>query len=160
MTDKPVSLLAIQPCATSAAFEQALLAIPRMGVLCKLETGYVYLKVSEAFIDQLLPLIELPPTQRLVLDRRIDDVGAHISIIYADEIETDFEVPDLGKSIDFEIQGLSVYTATVHEKSYSVLLVKSVALEQLRIDLHLGKEHFYHGVQVPFHITLASVTHV
>ena len=160
MTNKPVPLLAIQPCSTSAAFEQALLAMPRTGILYKLETGYVYLKISEAFIDELLPLIELPPTQRLVLDRRMDDVGAHISIVYPDEIQTAFEVPDLGKSIDFEIQGLSVYTATVHEKSYSVLLIKSVALEQLRISVHLGKEPIYHGVRVPFHITLASVTNV
>ncbi len=120
----------------------------------------MYLKVSEAFIDQLLPLIELPPTQKLVTDRRMDDVGAHISIVYPDEIQTAIEVPDLGKSMAFEIQGLSVYKATIHGKSHMVLLVKSLALEQLRIDLDLDKELFYHGVPIPFHITIAGVCDV
>lgn len=159
MTDKPASLLTIQPCLASTVFEKALLAIPRTGILCKLETGYVYLKISEAFIDQLLPVIELPATQRLVTDRRMDDVGAHISIIYPYEIQKPFEVPNLGKPMAFEIQGSSVYTVTMQGKSHIVLLVQSVVLEQLRISLHLGKEPFYHGVRVPFHITLASVTH-
>ncbi len=154
---KASASLAIQPSTTNAAFEAALSNIPRKGVLCKLDTGYVYLKVSEAFRDQLIPLIEAPIKQRLSLERRVDDVGAHISIVYPDEIQTAFEVPDLGRSVDFEIQGLDLYTATVHGGSYLVLLVKSVELEQIRVALHLHKEHFYYGIQVPFHITLAGV---
>ncbi len=90
-------------------------------------------------------------------DRRPDDLGAHISIDYPHEIQTVLEVPDLGKTMRFTIQNLSLYTASVHGKSYIVLLVQSVALEELRVALHLSKEHFYCGIQVPFHITLSRV---
>ncbi len=148
----------MKPCSTRQAFQKALSKIPCVGILCQKPTGYLYLKVSEDFINKLLPLIELAPTQRLaVSDRPENDVGAHISIVYPDEIQTAVTVPDLGRTIDFTIQGLFLYTACVHGKSYIVLVVQSRALEKLRIAVHLHKEHFYEGVQVPFHITLARV---
>ncbi len=155
---KNLSFIAIQPCSTSQAFQKALSTIPCVGILCQKPTGYLYLKVSEDFIDKLLPLIEPGSTQRLVVsDRPENDVGAHISIVYPDEIKKAVTVPDLGRTIDFTIQDLFFYTASVHRKSYMVLTVQSRALEALRIAVHLHKEHFYEGVQVPFHITIARV---
>lgn len=154
---KNLSSIPIQPYSTSQAFQEALSAIPCMGVLCQETTGYLYLKVSQDFIDKLLPLIKLRSTQRLVIDRPENDVGAHISIVYPDEIQTGAIVPNLGRTIDFTVQDLSLYTASVHGKSHMVLVVQSRALEALRIALHLQKEHFYCGVQVPFHITLSRV---
>ncbi len=104
-----------------------------------------------------MPLIELEFPQRLVIDRPENDVGAHISIVYPDEIQTPIAAPNLGRIINFTIQDLCLYTASVHGKSYMVLVVQSRVLEELRIALHLQKEHFYCGVQVPFHITLSRV---
>ncbi len=54
-----LSSMAIQPCHITQAFQEALAVIPCEGVLCQEPTGYVYLKVSEDFINTLLPLVEL-----------------------------------------------------------------------------------------------------
>jgi len=130
--------------------------LPLHGILKQDETKpYCYLKISDDFIFQLFPLLNekniaipeyFPPKQ---------SGGAHISIMYQNEME-EKEIrmlDELGQAFTFEILDLGVIQAFY--KTFFTLIVSSPALEQLRIKYGFQNRLNFHGLLVPFHITIA-----
>lgn len=115
------------------------------------KNGFVYLKVDDAYIHALFPMLGLaskgfrePP-----YFRRPQPIGAHISVFYQDENVSPKEV---GQTFHFELEDIEI----IHTKNaiYAVLQVKSPELEQLRKKYGLRPK--LHGHE--FHISLAKKT--
>jgi len=138
---------------------------PREGSFCiNLESAYCYLKIDDRFVleffshmKEKLKEIELPtyfsnPT-----------IGAHISIIYPEEIKTE----DMQDMLKNESQA-SLHTfdvsqfikISVFNKTYYVLSVLSPSLETVRKKYELPTLLNFKGLLVPFHITLAIKRHL
>lgn len=127
--------------------------LPLEGKLVAKSDGYVYVKVDDRYIKELLPMLGLyeegfrePP-----YFRRPNAPGAHISVIYADEHVIPKE--EMGKTFTFTPKNIVI----VHPKryvSYAILQVESPELEKLRLKYGLKPKLQGHE----FHITIAKKT--
>jgi hypothetical protein len=121
------------------------------GFLVKNPNNYVYLKIDDAFILDLFPL--LTPTNVQIPDYFGDDkMGAHISLIYPQEYKFIHE-DDLHQEYRFEVQ--SLVQTKLGQKTYYALLVTSPQLLQVRQKYGLGDLLDFKGFRISFHITLA-----
>ena len=109
----------------------------------------VYLKIDDAFIHELHPLIGNIGTF-IMPDHQI---GAHISIMYPEE-SIHVSSYDLNKTHDFVINAIA--DAILEDKRYIVLIVSSSSLSNLRTRYFLDERPCYKGVSVEFHITIAT----
>lgn len=104
--------------------------LPTQGKLVVKSDGFVYLKVDDAYIHTLFPMLGLaekgyrePP-----YFRTHDAPGAHISIFYADEqVNPDEE----GQVFHFELKDIKIVHPSKTE-SYAILQVNAPELERLR----------------------------
>lgn len=122
------------------------------GTLNRTEEGFVYVKVTDDYIFETLKLlgdhtIEAPPYFGP------GKVGAHISVIYAEEVkDKELIVPHLGKSIEFKIINFAKVNASNKNGNRCIYLftVECPELERIRVlnDLPLNM----HGIE--FHITV------
>lgn len=126
--------------------------LPQSGTLLMKSDGFAYIKVDDAYIHELLPLLGLegegyrePP-----YFRSKEAPGAHISVFYEDE----HVLPDeIGQNFSFTLEKI-VVVQPGRKASYVVLQVKSPELEALRQKYHLSPK--LHGHE--FHITLGKKT--
>lgn len=124
--------------------------LPQEGKLVVKSDGFGYLKVDDAYIHELFPLMGIaadgykePP-----YFRSEDSPGAHISLFYVDE---EVNPEEAGQTFPFELVDIVVVHPSKYN-SYVIFEVKSPALEDLREKY--GLERKLHGHE--FHISLAK----
>lgn len=124
--------------------------LPQEGQLIIKSDGFGYLKVDDAYIHELFPLLDVakdgfkePP-----YFRSEDSPGAHISLFYVDE---EVLPEEAGQTFPFELVDIVVVNPSKYN-SYIVFEVKSPALGDLREKY--GLERKLHGHE--FHISLAK----
>lgn len=132
---------------------EATAKLPHTGVLKQKENGFVYLDVSNGFIDEVVPLLEIPGklSQR---PTALKSMGAHISVFN----EKEGIVPqELGQTFSFEAADIRSFTLNTRDglKKLWALSVHAPELERLRASYGLSplmKGHAYHitlGKQLP-----------
>lgn len=120
------------------------------GVLTQKANGFVYLDVSNDFINTLAPLLEMPGELR-VLPTAKRSLGAHISVFVEDENIVPLE---LGQTFSFqviEVRSLVIHTRDGLKKLW-VIAVESPELEALRQSYGCSPKLKGHD----FHITLGK----
>ncbi|NGX46208.1 MAG: hypothetical protein K940chlam2_01394 [Chlamydiae bacterium] len=112
-----------------AALEKAL-TLCYEGVLRQKENGFVYLDVSNEFVTEVTPLLELPGQLR-VPPTSSRSVGAHISVFYEKE---DVIPEELDEKFSFDVNEVRSFTMHTRDglKKLWVLAVHSPELEMLR----------------------------
>lgn len=126
------------------------------GILKQDDSGsYCYLKIQDDFIFELLPLINEPGLSIPDYFPPRYDTGAHISVIYPEEMPPEkIIIDELEQSFSFEATGL--LSISVFNKTFFALTVLSPSLKQLRLKYNLPTKLNYRGLLVPFHITIAT----
>lgn len=124
--------------------------LPLEGQLVVKSDGFVYLKVDDAYIHDLFPMLRIeeegysePP-----YFRTSDAPGAHISVFYVNEHVMPEEI---GQTFHFDLNQIVIVKPS-HETSYAVLQVHSPELEHLREKYGLSPKLFCHD----YHISLAK----
>lgn len=134
-------------------------------------TPYYYLKIEDDFIHALFPLLKDNTLLKPDYFSTEKSVGAHISVIYPEEIVANIStsisssssdslsiskalpISELNQTFNFDLSGL--IDIQVFGKRIVALVVSSPELEKLRIQYGFPKKLNYHNLLVPFHITLA-----
>lgn len=131
------------------ALEQAF-HVSNMGVLKQKENGFVYLDVSNDFIKEIVPLLEIPGEIR-PRPTASRSIGAHISVFHEQEAITPRE---LGCTFAFEVKEIRSFTLHTRDglKKLWVIAVESPELEALRVSYGLSPK--LKGYD--FHITLGK----
>ncbi len=124
------------------------------GTLTQANEGYLYLKIDDHFITSLFPLLNTKQKQLPPYFSDPYNIGAHISVIYQDELSTPFEVNELGSLYLFNILGL--YSAQIDTNLFFILLVESNELVTIRKKYGFSDTPVYHGIAVDWHITIAK----
>lgn len=114
---------------------------------------YYYLKIDDDFIHKLFPLIPDNTLEKPDYFSFQNSVGAHISFIYPEEITNIFSISELNQIFSFDITGL--VDIKVFGKRIIALVVESKELENLRTKYGFAQKLKFHGLLVPFHITVA-----
>lgn len=135
----------------------ALKALPTVGKLTLLDGNYLYLDVSNDYIDTLYPLLENNIKERIsqpnYFTNEKSHIGAHASVIYPEEKIIQNISGYLVKDYDFTVQGL--FAKDIHTKRYYALKIQSPELLTLRQQNQLPNELNFRGNNISFHITLA-----
>jgi len=119
--------------------------LPQTGVLMEEKQGFVYLKVDDAYVNQLFSMLPYPGYSKPPYFRRPDSPGAHISVFYVDERSQTGKINEIGQKYSFKITGFALVPPQTSE--YLVLKVESPDLEQLRKKYGLSpllKGHEFH----------------
>ena len=128
----------------------ALTHLPQTGVLTEGKNGFVYLKVSDDYINQLFPQLSYEGYEKPPFFRRPDSPGAHISVIYVEERNKVGKIDEIGQTFPFKV--INIALVPPKSKKYVVLVVDSPELQALRKKYGLSpllKNH-------PFHISIAE----
>jgi hypothetical protein len=121
------------------------------GVLQKRPDGYLYLKVDDAYIDRLLPLLKSQGFRRpSSFNSSSGQVKAHISVMYKNETRPLGVIKELGET--FEFTPLKFVRVKRRSKEYVALEVESPQLEALRKKYGLQEKLLGHK----FHITIGQ----
>lgn len=112
----------------------------------------VYLKINDAFIHELFPL--LPKVHDVLIKPDYfgeDLIGAHISVIYPEE-----GTPSPLEELDtiYSFQPVDLFCAHLGPKNYYALKVSSPVLTAIRKKYGLSKLLFFKNQWLPFHITI------
>jgi len=126
------------------------------GILKQDDSGsYCYLKIQDNFIFELFPFIKEPGLSIPDYFPPRYDTGAHISVIYPEEMPPEkINMDELEQSFSFELA--SFLSISIFNKKFFALTVSSPALKQLRLKYNLPTKLNYRGLLVPFHITIAT----
>lgn len=126
--------------------------LPKTGQLIVKSDGFGYLKVDDAYINTLFPMLKLKEEgfRKPPYFRRHEAPGAHISVFYADE---NIRPTEAGQYFSFELKRI-VIVKTSKDTSYVILEVDSPELEALREKYGLSPKLFGHE----YHISLAKKT--
>lgn len=137
--------------------------LPLEGVLKQKRNGFVYVDLPDAFIQQLFPLLEehiyeTRPGNSYYVQPARTSVGAHISVIYENEIVRSaiWDIAELGETFSFEITEVrSVKMMGRRPRVLFLIAVYAPELEALRERYGLRpllKGHDFHitiGYQKP-----------
>lgn len=123
------------------------------GVLKARDEFYAYLKVDDNFIYKLFPLLEENDFSMPAYFTPPEDIGAHISLFYENEITQPFKLLEVNTHHTF-LAG-ELYLMQAFQKKYIVLSVISKSLADLRRKYELPEKISYRGLLIPFHITIA-----
>lgn len=126
--------------------------LPLEGKLVVKRDGFAYLKVDDAYIHTLLPMLELkdkgfrePPYFRYK-----SSPGAHISVFYENER---IKPAEIGQTFHFKPTRIAI-VKTSKDDSYAILEIESPELEKLREKYGLSPK--LNGN--PFHISIGKKT--
>ncbi len=111
------------------AYEKAIV-LPGYGILKQKQNGFIYLDVSNEFITEIVPLLEMPG----VLKERptsVRSIGAHISVFHEKE---NISPDELGAAFSFSVKDIRNFTLHTRDglKKIWVISVISEDLEALR----------------------------
>lgn len=124
--------------------------ITAKGVLKQKENGFVYLDVSNEYIDALKPILEVPGTLSYLPTAK-RSLGAHVTVF----VESDAVTPEeLGKEFSFNVSDIRSFTQHTRDglKKLWAIAVESPELEILREQYGLPSKLKGHA----FHITLGK----
>lgn len=123
--------------------------LPHSGVLEHAE-GFVYVKVDDEYIHKLVTFIQEEGFEEPPYCGEVGLVGAHISVIYPDEVKQYgiVHVQECGKTIYFHAKECQVVAAGQGGDVYYVVIVEAPELEQIREKYGLPKRKY------DFHITI------
>ena len=126
--------------------------LPLHGRLIVTEEGFGYLKVDDAYINTLFPMLEISEKgyRKPPYFRSKESPGAHISVFYVDE---QIHPQEIGQTFPFTLKRVAIVHASRYAK-YAILEVESKELERLRQKYGLSPKLKGHE----FHITLAKKT--
>jgi len=126
--------------------------LPKRGQLVVKSDGFVYLKVDDAYIHALYPLLDLKKEgfKKPPYFRSPEAPGAHISVFNVNE---NIEPNEVGQNFHFDLKQIMIVKPSKNT-SYAVLQVESPELEKLREKYGLGPK--LHGHE--YHISLAKKT--
>lgn len=127
--------------------------LPQTGVLKQEPNGYVYLDVSNAFVNTVGQKLDIPGQLRL-LPTSSRSIGAHISVFNERE---GIDPIELGEEFSFAVEYIKSFTLHTRDglKKLWVITVHSKELEALRLHYDCSarlKGHDFHitlGKQVP-----------
>jgi hypothetical protein len=125
--------------------------LPNTGTLVNTPENYLYLDISDEFIHQLFPMLNLPNIEKPDYFEG-KNTGAHLSVIYPEE-KREINADDYGTEHSFSV--LDVGVATLHKKDYYVLWVAAPTLATLRREYFLHNQLFFKGYWIDYHITIA-----
>lgn len=111
----------------------------------------VYVKVDDAYIHKLVAIIEEEGFVKPPYFGRSDLVGAHISVMYPDEVLKYGVggIEECGKVISFTPKEcIVVHPPTINDAEFYLLVVEAPELEQIRLKYGLPKQKY------DFHITI------
>jgi hypothetical protein len=127
--------------------------LPKSGVLKRDNIEpYYYLKIEDDYILKTFPLLKATNIVMPNYFPPANEAGAHISFIYSEEARKNLEIKELNQTFAFEVTGL--ISIEVFGTEFYALIVTSPELEALRIRYGLATRLNYHGLWVPFHITI------
>ncbi len=125
--------------------------LSHQGIL-KNKEGYLYLKVDDRYIYDILPLLEQKDLDIPVYFGSDSSPGAHISVIYETERQQlPPVIPEVGSIFEFEIVGFYSFFVADHKEDF-VLVVNAPQLEALRTKYGLSQKLMGHE----YHITIAE----
>lgn len=125
-------------------------SLPMCGKLAVSSNNLVYLDINDEFIHRLFPLLKDKQVMKPAYFAK-GSAGAHITVIYPEE-NTRMNKKDLDSPHSFVIKDLA--NAEIGMKTYSVILVESDSLLQLRKKYHLPDLLCFKGYSIGFHITI------
>lgn len=129
--------------------------LPHYGKLMQREKdGFIYLKISEEYLDKLFPILEEIVGEKLVKGSSL--VGAHVSVIRPAIGEPAlWNIPELGSIIEFEPISLATVEPDFDVKWERVwlLTIRSKGLENLRTSYGLTPLMFGNH---EFHISIGT----
>lgn len=126
--------------------EYAIRQLPHTGVLTQHSDGFVYLKVDNDYIHVLFPMLRAHGFHKPPYFRRPGAVGAHISVMYKDEIPYHKPIAEIGKVFTFTPTKLALVRVKGRTQ-YIILEIQSPELEELRKKYGLSpylKNHAFH----------------
>ena len=126
--------------------------LPSSGTLTKSANNLIYLKINDAYIHHLFPLLQEKQIKKPNYFGK-GLAGAHISVIYPEEAIIEFDKKDLGKQYQFKTNELII--AQINLKKYYVLLVECPELLQLRNKYGLPNQLNFKNYWIDLHITIA-----
>jgi len=126
--------------------------LPPCGLLQEVKGQFIYVKVDDLYIYKLLDFIRNEGYEEPPYFGQPDLVGAHISVIYPDEMQNGKIEPidELGKVICFQIKGCEI----VHPPNWKdvdqvyILTLYAPELDEMRKKYGLPKRKY------DFHITI------
>lgn len=128
--------------------------VPLYGKLKQANDGYVYVDVSNNFINGIFPLIRDPDAEKPpYFEAKYQKVGAHISVIKSEEAEMLEDIEEIGEEFAFKLGPLKSTEPEGWDDMDRVWFIQLEApeLEQLRKKYGLSKKLNGHE----FHITVA-----
>ncbi|MBA3720946.1 MAG: hypothetical protein H0W88_00925 [Parachlamydiaceae bacterium] len=135
---------------SNAVVEWAKNNLPQNGILKEDPDGFVYLKVDDGYINQLFPQLHVRNYVKPPFFRRPDAPGAHISVIYVEELRRIGKIKEIGSSYTFTIKSLAFVPPQTGE--FIILQVESPELDNLRSSYGLSPHLKGHQ----FHISIAK----
>jgi len=132
------------------ALEHAQSNLPHEGTLVVGRDGFVYLKVSDEYINELFPILDLEKEgfRKPPFFRTGKSPGAHISVFYKQER---IHPKELGRTFHFNIKKVEIVQPNKWDE-FAILKVESPELEQLREKYGLSPKLKGHD----FHITIGK----
>lgn len=124
--------------------------LPLEGKLIVKSDGFGYIKVDDAYIHSLFPMLGIAEEgyEEPAYFRSNEAPGAHISVFYVDE---NIWPEEVNQTFRFELKKISIVNPS-KTASYAILEIESNELESLRVKY--GLSHKLHGHE--FHISLAK----
>lgn len=143
--------------------------LPNVGVLKYEESvPYCYLKLDDNYIHQLFPLLQelqLNKGEQLhkpdYFSEEKHNVGAHISLVYPEEIGAIKLKNEVKQHIAEQPQPTytfnlnALFSVSIFNQTFYALTVSCPALEKMRMQHGFTKKLNYQGLLLPLHITLA-----
>ena len=140
-----------KPIDNEATVMQAAENLPRQGMLERGPDGYVYLKVDDAYVNNLFLLLKRAGLRKPSnFNSRSSPIKAHISVMYKNEGNSVGSIAELGQSFSFS--PTKIVEVKSNGKEYVILQVEAPELEALRKKYGLEEKLLGHE----FHITLAQ----
>lgn len=157
-----INCLTAETLPSSPVLEYAQHHLPHCGVLKKTK-NFIYVDITDAYIHQLLPLIEQDEFTIPPYFGHSGLVGAHISVIYPDEV-IQYSIKEIEESetpIEFSLVNCQIVHPLSMRGIESVYLItlKAPKLDQIRKKYGLPeKRHDFHiTVGVKRHIPLIAL---
>lgn len=127
--------------------------LSKKGQTLKTENNLFCLKIDDAYIHQLFPLLNDEKIKKPSYFGE-NAIGAHITIIYPEE-DQKISADDLQNEHHFSVKQLAA--AEIAQKTYVVLYVEAPSLLQLRKKYKLPDLLCFKGYSVGFHITIGVI---
>lgn len=128
--------------------------VPLYGTLKQASDGYVYLDVSNNFINGIFPLIkedniEKPP----YFTGKYQRIGAHISVFRSEETDMLEDIEEIGEDFSFELGALKATNPEGWDEMERVWFVQVESKELCQLRRKYGLPQKLNGHE--FHITVA-----